>query len=131
LIVVDTSALIAILIGEPETDHFVDTIVLSGDARIGAPTAFEYLMVAKGTRQLRSDNEVERVLALPRLAIVDWQEGYTKLAQQAFLRFGEGRHPAKLNFGDCMSYALAKSLNCPLLYKGDDFAQTDIVSALQ
>lgn len=69
--------------------------------------------------------------ALQTLAItqysVDAQQ--SALAAEAFLRFGKGRHPARLNLGDCFSYALAKSLNAPLLYKGDDFAKTDIVSA--
>jgi ribonuclease VapC len=129
VIVVDTSALIAILLDEVEAGAFVDAILGSETAQIGAPTAFEYLMVAKGRRQLQSDAKVQRVLSIPRLLVVAWTPALADIAQAAFLKYGKGRHPAKLNFGDCMSYALAKSLDCPLLYKGDDFAQTDIVSA--
>ena len=61
---------------------------------------------------------------------VDWTNSLADIATEAFMRFGKGRHKASLNFGDCMAYALAKSLDAPLLYKGDDFAKTDIESAL-
>ena len=64
------------------------------------------------------------------IEVVSWTSELADAAAEAFLRFGKGRHPAKLNFGDCMAYALAKSLDAPLLYKGDDFARTDIRSAL-
>ncbi len=65
-----------------------------------------------------------------KLMFVPFDERMIRIAQEAFLRYGKGRHPAKLNFGDCMSYALAKALDVPLLYKGEDFAATDIESAL-
>jgi ribonuclease VapC len=129
LIVVDTSALVAILRQEPERDQFLRTIVASQDARIGAPTAFEYRMVATGTRSTHGMEQVERILVLRYMRVVEWTPADSLVAQAAFLKYGKGRHPAKLNFGDCMSYALAKSLDCPLLYKGGDFALTDIKSA--
>ena len=128
MIVVDTSALIAMLIDEPEAVPFLSAIIDDGDAVAAAPTAFEFMMVAQGERLNRADADIATVLANVR--IVPWTPPLADIAQVAFLKFGKGRHPAKLNFGDCMSYALAKSLNCPLLFKGDDFAQTDIVSAL-
>jgi ribonuclease VapC len=130
LIVVDTSALVAILREEAELDDFVRAILQSKDARIGAPTAFEYRMVASGSRAIHTPEQVERVLSIRTLRVVDWTPPLAMIAQEAFLRYGKGRHPAKLNFGDCMSYALARSLGCPLLYKGEDFARTDIASAV-
>lgn len=132
MIVIDSSALIAILLIEPEAEIFGRTMGLAEQRVIGAPTAFETLMVARGKLENRidSDLEVRTLLARSKVEVVPWSPALTDIAQAAFLRFGKGRHPAKLNFGDCISYALAKSLDCPLLYKGDDFAQTDIVSAL-
>jgi ribonuclease VapC len=130
LIVVDASALVAILREEAELDAFVRAIIHSGDARIGAPTAFEYRMVASGSRVIHTSEQAERVLSIRTLRIVDWTTPLAMIAQEAFLRYGKGRHRAKLNFGDCMSYALAKSLGAPLLYKGEDFARTDITSAV-
>ena len=129
MIVVDTSALIAILRSEPEADAFTRTIVDSNEARIGSPTVFEYLMVANGTRANRPDQRIEGVLWLPKMVQVEWTPAHARSAAEAFARYGKGRHPAGLNFGDCMSYALAKSLDAPLLYKGEDFARTDIRSA--
>lgn len=130
LIVVDTSALIAILYEEAELAAFARAILLSKDAIVGAPTALEYRMVASGLRSSHDSERIERVLSISQVRIVDWTPAHALVGRNAFIRFGKGRHPAKLNFGDCMSYALAKSLNCPLLYKGDDFAKTDIVSAV-
>ena len=126
MIVVDTSALIAILRNEPEAENFTRAIIDSDDARIGSPTVFEFLMVANGTRANRPDHRIEGVLSLPKLVQVEWTPFHARGAAAAFVRYGKGRHPAGLNFGDCMSYALAKSLDAPLLYKGDDFARTDI-----
>ncbi len=130
MIVVDTSALIAILIGDSEARTFVQSILASDEALVGAPTAFEFRMVAQAERFGKGEGEIDAILRLPRLCIVDWSPILLGDADEAFKRFGKGRHPAKLNFGDCMSYALAKSLGCPLLYKGEDFAKTDIVSAV-
>mgnify|MGYP000435638707 CR=1 FL=1 len=126
MIVVDTSALIAILYGEAELAAFARAIQRSKDARIGAPTAFEYRLVASGSRSIHTAERIERVLAIRYLRVVEWTPAETLRAHEAFLRYGKGRHPAGLNFGDCMSYALAKSLDAPLLYKGDDFTRTDI-----
>jgi ribonuclease VapC len=130
VIVVDTSALLTILREEAETAAAVNAILGSEVASIGAPTAFEYLMVAKGNRQLTSEEKIERVLLMPRLQVVTWTPPLMDIAQAAFLKFGKGRHPAMLNYGDCMSYAVAKSLGCPLLDKGGDFAKTVIASAV-
>ena len=83
-------------------------------------------MVATGARAVHGIAHIEDILALRYLRVVEWTPAETLRAHDAFLRYGKGRHPAGLNFGDCMSYALAKSLDAPLLYKGEDFARTDI-----
>jgi ribonuclease VapC len=128
-IVVDSSALIAILQGEPERAIIVDHLNRAADAVCSTVSFVETFMVAS---QRLPDFDLDRHrIFLARLGIqsrvVDEEQSI--IAAQAFIRFGKGRHPARLNLGDCFSYALAKSLNAPLLYKGEDFAKTDIVSA--
>jgi ribonuclease VapC len=130
LIVADTSALIALLMQEAEAAVFLRTIIRSRECLIAAPTALEFIMVAQGDRLGRTTVETEALLAKPRFRIVPWSDTLVAVACNAFLTYGKGRHPAGLNFGDCMSYALAKSLDAPLLYKGEDFAKTDIRSAV-
>ncbi len=115
---------------EPEAEAFLRAITESEGCLVAAPTAFEFIMVAQGHRFAHSAEDASRLLTGPNLQIVPWSQALVALAQTAYLTFGKGRHPAKLNFGDCMSYALAKSLGVPLLFKGDDFALTDIVSAV-
>ena len=128
MIVVDTSVLIAILQGEPEAEHFLE--VLSGEPRcvLGAPTKFEALLVA--AKRPNGQADLNAFIDELGIKVIDWTDDHASIASEAFLRFGKRRHKANLNFGDCMSYALAKSLNAPLLFKGDDFALTDITSAL-
>lgn len=128
MIVVDSSALIAILQGEPEARSLLDRMVSAERLAIGAPTKFEALMVA--TRKPNGPADIEDLLNHTGCETSDWTEALVSEAHRAFVLFGKGRHPAKLNFGDCMAYALAKSLDAPLLYKGEDFAKTDIKAAL-
>lgn len=121
--------MIAILQGEPERAAFIDRLDRAGEAVCSMVSFVETFMVAN---QRLPDFNLERHREfLTRFGIhgraVD--EEQSVLAAEAFIRFGKGRHSAKLNLGDCFSYALAKSLNAPLLYKGEDFAKTDIVSA--
>lgn len=130
MIVIDTSALIAMLVGEPEAKGFLRCVLAQAPAFVGAPTVFEYMMVAEGDRiraLRRSPTEIFKLRAIEQ---VGWSPALASIAHDAFVKYGKGRHPARLNFGDCMSYALAKSLDAPLLYKGSDFAQTDVVSAV-
>lgn len=129
-IVVDSSAIIALLLKEPERALFVSVLDDSADACCSAVSFVETFMVAMSRVP---DFTFDRYIALMdglgiRRIPVDEQQGV--MSAQAFLRFGKGRHPAKLNLGDCFSYALAKSLNAPLLYKGEDFGRTDIVAAV-
>lgn len=130
MIVVDTSALIAILFGEPEALNFAKCLAREAQAYIAAPTVFEFRMVARGRRKAWVDDEASLLLDAPGLIVLPWTADHAAIAFQAFGQFGRGHHSARLNFGDCMAYALAKSLDAPLLYKGNDFAQTDIRSAV-
>ncbi|MFM9977841.1 MAG: type II toxin-antitoxin system VapC family toxin [Sphingomonadaceae bacterium] len=131
MIVVDTSALYAVQFGEPEAQNFARLLRAERRPMIGAPTLFEFYLVVTGKfgppGLFESKQLIERIGAV----IINWDEDMAEIAAAAFLRYGRGRDKAKLNFGDCMSYALAKSFDAPLLFKGDDFAQTDIRSALQ
>ena len=125
MIVVDTSALVAVLHREPEGAAFLGHM-LSNETSVGAPTKFEVLLVS--ARLKRPGGEIDALELLQRIGpkILDWTSDHAHMALDAELRYGKGRHPAKLNFGDCMAYAVAKSLDAPLLFKGHDFAQTDV-----
>jgi ribonuclease VapC len=131
LIVVDTSAVVAILTNEPEAQQFKELIVDDDDPLISAATMVEASIVLRTFRGLRvNDEELDHFVA-EALRIVDVDSVQVEIARHAHLRYGKGMgHPAQLNFGDCFSYALAKSLDAPLLYKGGDFTKTDIKSAL-
>lgn len=128
-IAVDTSAIIAILLDEPESEAFKAVMGASAGNFCSMVTFVESFMVstgryARGSLDLHSEFKSDLGIAT-----VPLDQEQAEAAAEAFLRFGKGRHPAKLNLGDCFSYALAKSLNAPLLYKGEDFAKTDILSA--
>ncbi|CAN5293398.1 type II toxin-antitoxin system VapC family toxin [soil metagenome] len=129
-IVVDSSAMIAILQGEPERASIIDRLDNVGEALCSAVSFVETFMVA--SQRLPDFNLDQHRGFLTQFGILSRavDEEQSILAAEAFLRFGKGHHRARLNMGDCFSYALAKSLNAPLLYKGDDFSHTDIVSAL-
>ena len=124
--IVDTSALIAILYGEPEARNFVERIRAADVCRISVANHVELSMVVEsqlgpnGTRQADAFLRRAGVVVEP----VTIEQG--DLARQAFLDFGKGRHKAGLNFGDCFAYALARATGEALLFKGDDFALTDI-----
>jgi ribonuclease VapC len=129
--VVDTSAWIAILFSEPEGADFMAKIAASENVRVSAASAFEVSIVAVGRSGPAIESEVDTLFTRCSAEIVPLTIDQVSLARQAFLNFGKGRgHPARLNFGDCFSYALAKHLDEPLLFKGNDFARTDIVAAL-
>lgn len=127
--ILDTSALIAILYGEPEAQGFTRLILEADACRLSVASHLELTMVvesqigAEGTRQ--ADHFLRRAGTILEPVTLDQGE----LARQAFFDFGKGRHPAGLNFGDCFAYALAKTRGEPLLFKGNDFARTDIEPA--
>jgi ribonuclease VapC len=125
--VVDTSALVAILREEPEGIAFEKRLALATDPLISAATLFECSMVQAKFDEGWVDLDDLLVSAGIRIAAVDVAQAHA--ARDAWLRYGKGRSPAGLNFGDCFSYALAKTTGRPLLFKGDDFAQTDVTPA--
>ncbi len=130
MIAVDTSAVVAIAQLEPEAADFRRCIERA-PAYLSAVSMQEILMVVLGRRgDMAIRGPLERLLQDMRLQVVSHDAELAWLASEAFLRFGKGRHPARLNFGDCASYALAKKYGIPLLFKGTDFAKTDIVPAL-
>ena len=127
--IVDSSALVAVAFAEPGYLRFVDALSRT-EARIGAPTAVETGVVLAArlgpTGGLLASSLIERFA----IELLPFDERHWAEAVVAFQRFGRGKHPAGLNFGDCLSYAVAKVAGDDLLYKGSDFAQTDIRSAL-
>lgn len=130
MIVLDSSAVVAILKREPDAETFQIKLSEATEVMIGAPTKFELLMVMARWRQKPAVDLAVSLLGTIGAKVVPWDDALTMLAVKAEFDFGKGRHPANLNFGDCMAYALAKSLDSPLLFKGDDFSKTDVKSAL-
>ena len=129
--ILDSSALIAILAAEPDADRFKRYIDDDADAFISAATVHEAFCVATGERFRNGVARLARMFELIDPAIVAFDAGPLIASREAFVRFGRGSgHPAKLNMGDCFSYALARTRGLPLLFKGDDFIHTDIEPAL-
>ena len=131
MIVVDTSAIAVLVFDEPERAAFVATIQQADKALISTVSVVEARMVVYGRRGPRAVVLVNDLLSLPTFEVVAPGPAEMEAAFAAFVAFGKGSgHPAGLNFGDVFSYALAKVRGLPLLYKGDDFSQTDLVSAM-
>ena len=130
MIVIDTSALIAILRREPEADRFLRRISQADGCLLSSVSFLETSMVlaARGG-DATSWTELDALIARAEIQVVSQDAELAKAARAAFLRYGRGRHPAALNLGDCASYALAKHRNLPLVFKGDDFPRTDLLSA--
>lgn len=124
MIVIDTSAVVATLASEPEAERFTGTIALDGHVFVSAANYVECALVLSSRPLVRARLGPWMEANSVTIAVVD--EALARGAIDAFERFGKGRHPAELNFGDCFAYALAKSLDAPLLFKGDDFAKTDV-----
>ena len=127
--VMDSSALISILLEERGHGSLLEKVGRAETIFLGAPTALETAMVL--STRFRQDSRPLLAGFLRRInaEIIEFNEDHYEAALSAFLRFGKGRHPAALNFGDCMSYALASVSGLPLLYAGIDFSRTDIQSA--
>lgn len=121
--VLDTSAVVAILEGEPERDRFAELIADEPDPVISAATLVESRLVMHSKRGPEGAKALDDLLRAGGVRVIAFNEAQADLAHAAWAEFGKGRHPAGLNLGDCFSYALAKALDRPLLYKGDDFAQ--------
>ena len=124
--ILDSSALIAILNGEAEADRFTGSIFQADRCAVSAPSLLETAMVIEGLAGDRGRRDLDDLLAELSVRIEPFTEHQLTIAREAFRRYGKGRHPARLNFGDCMAYALAKERGEPLLFKGDDFSRTDV-----
>lgn len=126
--IVDSSAIVAVLRHEPAAARLLGAML---DAEVvGVPSAcyLEVCMVIAGQKGPDSQPQVDRFLARLGASILPFTEAHARAAAAAFLRYGKGRHPAALNFGDCMTYAVAKGEGAPLLFVGDDFGRTDVAA---
>jgi ribonuclease VapC len=131
MIVVDTSAMFAIAARERERDAFVGLLDQTDVAVCSSVTYLETVMVLTGRSRAVAKSAVEELLRAFGIEVTPVDLIVTDVAVDAFNRYGKGRHRAALNLADCFSYALAKSRDAPLLFKGDDFSQTDIAAAWQ
>ena len=127
--IVDASAVLAILYGEPEEEIFRQAIAHADTPQISAVNFVEVAIRVDRENSLLAVNKLSDFLDLARLVIAPVTPGQAFLARRAYAEYGKGRHPAGLNLGDCFAYALAKDQAAPLLFKGSDFSQTDIVAA--
>jgi ribonuclease VapC len=129
--IVDTSALVVILRNEEDAMAYARAIANAASRRISAATYVETAAVIDASRDPIASRRFDDLLHEARIAIESVTEAQARIAREAYRDFGRGSgHPARLDFGDCFAYALAKAMNEPLLFKGDDFTRTDITSAL-
>jgi ribonuclease VapC len=129
--IVDTSALVSILLDEADAQSLSDAIAAAPDCRLSAANYLELGIVVDGRRDPVSSRMVDEIIRRSRIVIEPVSERQARIAREAYRDFGRGSgHPANLNFGDCFAYALAKDAGEPLLYKGTDFSHTDVRSAL-
>jgi ribonuclease VapC len=130
LIVIDTSAVVAILFEEEDQLRYAEAIEGAATRLVSAVTRVELSFVIEGRKREAGRERLERFFALTGAEIVAVTPQQATIAIGAFRNYGKGRHPAGLNIGDCFSYALASATGHPLLFKGNDFVHTDIRSAL-
>ncbi|MFL5045252.1 MAG: type II toxin-antitoxin system VapC family toxin [Xanthobacteraceae bacterium] len=124
--VIDTSALIAMLFAEPERDAYTRAIASQSVRLVSAMSKFEAGMVAIGRYGETAAEELDRLMRDLTMQVVSFDERQADIAREAFARYGKGRHRAGLNFGDCAAYALAMAEAEPLLFKGTAFGATDV-----
>ena len=124
--VIDTSAVLAIFFAEPERKQFLDLILQSGRRLISAASVLESGIVLESKRGESAGREFDLFIVRTNLEVVPVDAEQIEAARSAWRRYGKGRHPAALNFGDCFTYALAKNSGEQVLAKGDDFARTDL-----
>lgn len=129
--VIDTSAVLAILNLEPEAERFAEIVQSRSVRLMSAGTALEMSIVVRARKKEVGMRELDFWLYKASIEVVSFDPLQLEVARQAFSRFGKGHHPACLNFGDCFAYALSKTSGHPLLFKGKDFAQTDVLRVEQ
>ena len=124
--IIDTSAVLAILLGEPDANRFERAIAGAWPRRMSVAGYLESAMVVESRGGEVAGHELDVLLEKAQIELVDVTREQAMAARRAWRRFGRGRHPAALNFGDCFAYALSETTGEPLLFKGDDFTHTDI-----
>lgn len=124
--VVETSAILAILQDEPQRRKFNEAVEAADTRWLSTASFVESSMIVESRYGADGVRDLDLFIAKARIALVPVDEDQAQLAREGFQKFGKGRHPAGLNFGDCFSYALARSLDEPLLFKGNDFSKTDV-----
>jgi ribonuclease VapC len=128
--ILDTSAVLAVLRNEDDAANFAEKIRLADSCRISAPTFVELSMVLEATAGDTGIRACDAFFRGNEILIEPFTEDHALAARQAFSSYGKGRHPAGLNLGDCFSYALAKVSGEPLLFKGNDFRNADVTPAI-
>ena len=128
--ILDSSALVAILFDEPDSIIYSQAIANADICRLSAATFLETAMVVEGQTKAGGGSRLDILLRETGIIIEPFTVEQAHIARQAFLDYGKGRHAAGLNLGDCFAYALSKTTREPLLFKGADFAKTDVVAAL-
>jgi ribonuclease VapC len=129
--IVDSSAIVAVLLSEPDAAAYAQAIEDAPDRRMSAVSFVETAIVVDGRRDPILSRRLDDFLEAAAISIEPVDETQARLAREAYRDFGKGSgHPAQLNFGDCFAYALARRRGEPLLFKGTDFAQTDLMRAL-
>jgi ribonuclease VapC len=128
-VVLDTSALLAILFDEPERERYVALLASADDPVVSAATLVEASIVMLARTGQEGVADLDDLLAAAGIRCVAVDLAQARVAREAFARFGKGRDPAGLNYGDCFAYALARETGRPLLFKGDDFGKTDVAQA--
>ena len=124
--VIDTSALLAIFLSEPERQNFLELIRQDGSRLLSAPNTLETAIVLEARRGVVAGREFDLFLHRLGIEIVPVDAAQVEVARAGWRKYGKGRHPAGLNFADCFAYALSKTSGEPLLAKGDDFPKTDV-----
>jgi ribonuclease VapC len=124
--VIDTSAVLAILQNEPERRRYNEAIEAAEVRSMSTASFLETSMILESRYGADGVRDFDLFMAKARISPVPVDEDQAHIARRGFQQFGKGRHPAGLNYGDCFSYALARSLGQPLLFKGSDFSRTDI-----
>jgi ribonuclease VapC len=127
--ILDSSAVVAILFQEPGYEAVLDKLITAVEVGIGAPTLVECSVVLSARLKQDARGLLARFLEEANVTIIPFTDAHYGTAVSAWLRYGEGRHPASLNFGDCLAYAVARLTAMPLLCAGDDFSQTDLLLA--
>jgi ribonuclease VapC len=131
-VIVDTSALVAILKLENDAEMYVDALTQADELHLSAANYLETSIVIDSQQDPVASRQVDNFITKAGIEIAPVTAAHAKIARAAYRDFGRGSgHPAKLNFGDCFAYALATALGEPLLFKGDDFIHTDVTPALE